>query len=199
MESDLGISGSESSLCQWKLGINFLEPGESVICDVDSIQIGAAAASSSGWCWKSKEIFYFGWDISCGALQLKAQKIMFLSLCLRLGKVAAVVAPFLCSACVFGKGDGASFSKPVDDVYKGNMYWGIKQILVGQGRCFPLHGFHFPLGSGQVVTESWHLGGHSWLRVPDPEHRQKYLCWTLWMPRKSPQALDLRLSSPSLP
>lgn len=34
-------------------------------------------------------------------LQLKAQKIMFLSLCLRLGKVADVAALFLCPACFF--------------------------------------------------------------------------------------------------
>lgn len=37
------------------------------------------------------------------ALQLKAQKIIFVSLCLRLGKVAAVVALFLCPACCLEK------------------------------------------------------------------------------------------------
>lgn len=197
MESDLGIFGVWifSQLCQWKLGIYFLESGESVICDIENIPIGATSAYSSGWCRKSKKVKRFVHGTSCGALhgtaalQLKAQKIMFLSLCPKL-----VAALFLYQACFLEKEMVDNFQSLLM-MYKGNVSWGIKQML-GQGRCFPLLGFHFPLGSGQVVTESWHLGGHSWLGLPDPQHHQKYFCWTLWMVQLD---LDLKLSSPSLP
>lgn len=70
--------------------------------------------------------------------------------------MAVVVAPFLrASASFFGK--GASFSKPVDDGYKGAVGqpgFIPKQILVGQGRCFSLQGFISTWKSGQEAAES---------------------------------------------
>lgn len=82
-----------SQLCPCKFGINFLESGELVRCDIESIQRAAAAAYSSGWCWKSKEICTLGrippvgpsMGLKYSCLQLKAQKIVFLSLVLAAG------------------------------------------------------------------------------------------------------------------
>lgn len=49
-----------SQLCQHKLGINSLEPGELVICDIESTWIVASPAYSYRYCWKSKQTHTLG-------------------------------------------------------------------------------------------------------------------------------------------
>lgn len=82
-------------------------------------------------------------------LQLKAQKIVFLSLVLAAGVNISSCSSFSVSCLFFGKGGGASFSKPVDDVYKGDVSWGIKKCLLGKEDAFLCMAYISPWNLGR--------------------------------------------------